>query len=554
MNTTEINGFEIEKFNQYELKVGATSSTCPLCSETRSNGNKKQKCVSLDWDRGIGTCHHCGTVMQLHTFKKRKTDKVYIKPKPHEDFHISERVCSYFHARGISKRTLQAAKVTSSPGWIHFNYYINDELVNIKSRDAKKNFRLVKGAEKVLYNIDSTRGHDYVIITEGEFDTLAAIQSGYSSAVSVPNGAVVGNNNLDYLDNCIDYFEGKSKVILAVDKDEAGQALQKELIRRLGPEICYICEFGGLKDLNEVLIERGVDHVKRCIDGAVPVPLENVKTIHDVEFETIVERGFEKGHTSGMDNIDSIFSILDHQFCVVTGIPSSGKSDFVDAYCMGLNRKYGWKTAYASPENYPIGFHAHKLFRKAFNGQPTKGDIGTDRYSRTKQMLADNFLFIDLPSFDLESVLKKGAELVKRKGIKCLVIDPYNKIKLKSALNDSINEYTNKYLNRVDEFARKHNCFVFLVAHPVKLQKKEDGTYPCPSFYDVKGGGEMYDMSPNGLAVHRDYTAGTTLVKVLKVKFQFQGENQGEAWFTWDKASGNYIPHEIEHSLPWEAE
>ena len=29
----------------------------------------------------------------------------------------------------------------------------------------------------------------------------------------------------------------------------------------------------------------------------------------------------------------------------------------------------------------------------------------------------------------LESVLRKGAELVKRKGIKCLVIDPYNKVR-----------------------------------------------------------------------------------------------------------------------------
>ena len=31
--------------------------------------------------------------------------------------------------------------------------------------------------------------------------------------------------------------------------------------------------------------------------------------------------------------------------------------------------------------------------------------------------------------YTLESVLRKGAELVKRKGIKCLVIDPYNKVR-----------------------------------------------------------------------------------------------------------------------------
>ncbi len=31
--------------------------------------------------------------------------------------------------------------------------------------------------------------------------------------------------------------------------------------------------------------------------------------------------------------------------------------------------------------------------------------------------------------YTLDSVLKKGAELVKRKGIKCLVIDPFNKVR-----------------------------------------------------------------------------------------------------------------------------
>ena len=52
MNTTEINGYEIDQFNQYDLKVGAQVSTCPLCSHDRKK--KKDKCASLDWDSGDG--------------------------------------------------------------------------------------------------------------------------------------------------------------------------------------------------------------------------------------------------------------------------------------------------------------------------------------------------------------------------------------------------------------------------------------------------------------------------------------------------------------------
>jgi hypothetical protein len=35
------------------------------------------------------------------------------------------------------------------------------------------------------------------------------------------NGATLGSNNLEYLDNCIDYFDDKAKIIIAVDSDVA---------------------------------------------------------------------------------------------------------------------------------------------------------------------------------------------------------------------------------------------------------------------------------------------------------------------------------------------
>jgi 5S rRNA maturation endonuclease (ribonuclease M5) len=86
-------------------------------------------------------------------------------------------------------------------------------------------------------------------------DVLALHEAGITNAISVPNGATLNTNNLDYLDSCIDYFEDKEKIILAVDSDEAGQALQAELIRRLGSEVCYITTFEDCKDANEYLLK-----------------------------------------------------------------------------------------------------------------------------------------------------------------------------------------------------------------------------------------------------------------------------------------------------------
>ena len=569
MNTTEINGFQIDKFNQYNLNVGKQEGICPLCSADRKPINQKKKCASYDWERGLGTCHNCHEVFQLHTFKRKgNTNKIYNKPKQIANPLLSDKVIKWFEKRGISNNTLIKMKITEGKEFmpqtgkeentIQFNYFINNELINIKYRDGKKNFKLVKGAEKVFYNIDSTIGHDYVVIVEGEIDALSFIDAGVHSVVSVPNGATVTGTNLDYLDSCIDYFEGKEKIIIAVDKDEAGENLRQELIRRLGAETCYTVDFGDYKDANEFLVANGRNMLSSIINDASPVPIENVLTLRDIddELQEFIHEGFKPGYQIGLDNFDNIFSTYTGQFITVTGVPSSGKSDFVDRMVVGYNLKYGWKTAFASPENKPTFLHAHKLIRKIGNWMPEKTDIGSSKWNEVTEIVNDNFFFIEHERYDLDAVLNKGAQLVKRKGIKCLVIDPYNKIKMDGASNMSIPDATMEYLTRIEAFAKKYDVLVIVVAHPTKMYKKEDGTIDEPNMYNIKGGGEWYDASYHGLLVHRDYNKKTVKVKVLKVKFQNLGENQAEAHFKWDHISGNYVPvfdpsNEI---MPWEVD
>ena len=569
MNTTEINGFEIDSFNQYDLDVGKREGVCPLCSHNRQPKNQKAKCAMYDWDRGLGTCMNCNEVFQLHTFK-RKSDslKEYTKPEWKNKTTLSDNVIKWFESRSISQKTLVKMKITEgvefmpqtgkNENTIQFNYFINNELINIKYRDGRKNFKLVKGAEKVFYNIDRTIGHDYIVIVEGEMDALSFMESGIEPVVSVPNGATINNTNLDYLDSCIDYFESKEKVILAVDADEAGLALKQELIRRLGAERCFTVEFGAYKDANEFLMENGRSELASVIAKAKPVPIENVVTLKDIneELEEFIYEGFKPGYQIGLNNFDSIFSTYTGQFITVTGVPSSGKSDFVDRMVVGYYLKYGWKTAFASPENKPTFLHTHKLIRKIGGWMPNKDDIGTQRWNNVISKVNDNFYFIENERYDLDAVLSKGAELVKRKGIKCLVIDPYNKVKMQGASTMSIPDATMEYLTRVEAFAKKYDVLVIIVAHPTKMYKKEDGTIDEPTMYSIKGGGEWYDASYHGLLVHRNYEQKTVKVKVLKVKFQNLGENQAEAHFKWDHISGDYMPIEQANieAMPWEVD
>ena len=570
MNREEINGFVVDKFNQHGLKEGATQGTCPLCSHTRKPKNQKAQCASYDWERGLGTCHNCNTTFQLHTYQRKgSSERVYIRPETPANFNeVSTNVETWFGTRAISKQTLRDLQVTEGPEFmpqtgkkentIQFNYLMGGQLINVKYRDGRKNFKLYKGAEKVFYNIDSIVGYDTCVIVEGEMDVLALHEAGIPNAISVPNGATLNNNNLDYLDNCIDYFDDKTRIILAVDADEPGQMLQRELVRRLGAEVCYLIDFNGNKDANDFLLEHGADALKNAVHNSRPVPLENVSTLKDIEDELkdFVKNGFKPGFQIGLNNFDKIFSTYTGQFITVTGIPSSGKSDFVDQMVVGYNNLYGWKTAYASPENQPVYLHAHKLMRKTWQDMPSAGDIGGDKWKQVADHVNDNYFFIDMDKYSLESVLRKGAELVKRKGIKCLVIDPFNKIRDTNAASDDVNRYTMDYLAKIESFCKKYDVLTFIVAHPTKMYKGQDGKIEEPTMYNIKGGGEWYDASYHGLLVHRDYDAKTTKVKVLKVKFQNLGENGAESHFTWEPRSGSFVPHESliseNEPMPWE--
>ena len=570
INTQEINGYLIDKFNQYGLEEGKTQGVCPLCSIDRKPLNQKTKCSSYDWERGLGTCHNCNSTFQLHTYERKgSSEKEYIRPTEVNITPVENtRVEDWFKSRGISKKSIQDLKISEGKEWmpqtqqaentIKFNYFMGGQLINIKYRDARKNFKLYKGAEKVFYNINNIVGYDTCIIVEGEMDVLSFHEAGIHNSISVPNGATLNSNNLDYLDNCIDYFDDKQKIILAVDKDEPGQALQQELVRRLGAEVCFLIDFQDCKDANEYLLKYGKEKLHGLVLQAKAVPLENVTTFRDIEGEItdFVKNGFKRGYQVGLSNFDSIFSTYTGQFITVTGIPSSGKSDFVDQMVVGYNQNYDWKTAFASPENAPTYLHAHKIMRKVWQDMPRKDDIGTDKWNAVADHVNDNFFFIDMERYTLDSVLRKGAELVKRKGIKCLVIDPFNKIRDVDSNLEDVNRYTMEYLSKIEIFAKKYDVLVFVVAHPTKMYKDKDGKMEEPTMYNIKGGGEWYDASYHGILIHRDYENKTVKAKVLKVKFQNLGENGAEAHFRWEPKSGCFIPHEpIDMSnepMPWQ--
>jgi twinkle protein len=565
-----LNGFEIDKFNVHGIKEGEKTSICPECSHDRKK--KTEKCMSVFWDTGLGQCNHCGERVQLHTYKKKEGTKTYVKPPVRTNTDtLSEQVIEWFtNDRSIGYEVLKRLKIGNSVKWmpkaqkeipvVEFRYYLFGELVNVKYRGKDKDFQFEKGCELIMYNLDSIIGEDEAIVVEGEPDTLAYAEAEVYNVTSVPNGFTLPKKdgtstlNLSYLDDYYHIFETKKKIYIAVDNDEAGRHGARELIIRFGAEKCWLVDFKDCKDANDYLKKYGKQALKQTIQDATQVPLEYVETMPDFEAEldSFYLNGTPKGYETGIKNLDDNFSIELGQYVVVTGPPQSGKSELVDSMCLGYAIKYGFKSAFASPENKPNYFHADKIMRKIIGYKPaTKEHLRSEGVRVAKDFYKDHFYHVSFnDGFDLHKVLAKFKELVKRKGVKVFVIDPYNKVRLKTKSKDT-NEYTREYLNEIDIFCKENNCIVILVPHPVKMAK-EDGTdtFKIPTAYDIKGGGEFFDMSYHMIALVRDNERGMVKCKTLKVKFQHLGKPDMTFWFGWNNRNGRYVSVDFDHRNP----
>lgn len=543
---------------------GNTKVLCPQCHAQRTD--KRDRSLSVNLSTGQFHCHYCGwkgSVAEKEEWEKgmwfnsnplKKQHKEYRKPTPKPQNAMSEKAQKWFLGRGITSATLTAMKVTEGMEYmpqkqcetntVQFNYYKNGELVNTKYRTGDKHFKLVSGAELLPYNIDAIKNESTCIITEGEMDALSYVEAGYTSVVSVPNGA---NANLEYLDDYIeDYFDNKETIYIASDCDTKGVMLREELIRRFGIERCRVVEYGeGCKDANEHLIKYGIESLRETIDNSKEIKLEGVFTISDFEesLDVIYQYGLQKGVTIGHANFDDLCSFETKRLMIVTGVPGSGKSEFLDEIAERLNIRYGWKWAFFSPENAPLAYHASKLIEKFVGKQFSSSTMSYQEYEMAKKHLEKDFFFISpTDNFKLDNILDKARSLVRRKGIKAVVIDPYNRLESEMG-NKSETHYVSEVLDKLTSFAQLNDVLAILMAHPVKMQRdKTTGQMLIPTLYDISGSANFYNKADFGLVIHRDRVENTVQVVVAKVKFRHLG-TPGTVHFKYNLNNGRYVPY-----------
>jgi len=543
-----------ETFEQHGINIpygraGELDVPCPECGPTRKK--KKDPCLSVNVDEGTWFCHHCGWAGGLKRNDHGRIapkPKTYTKPAPLKATELSDKAIRFLRDRGITQAVAQRNRLSSQTVFmpqagekvsaICFPYYRGGELVNAKYRDGKKRFRMEKGAERVLFGLDDIDPACTVIV-EGEFDKLACEVAGWPNVVSVPDGAPTPEtknyaSKFEFLND--ERVESVERWIIAVDCDEPGERLSEELCRRFGKNRCLIVEWPeGQKDANDVLKKMGADALNEALSNAKPIPMEGVFTADDLrdDIDSLYDNGLDKGVSTGWPCLDQIYTVRPGEFTVVTGIPNSGKSNWLDALTVNLAREQGWNFAMFSPENQPLSDHMARIIEKyvgrPFHDGPTQR-MDRDTMDIARSWVSEHFRWI-LPADDadwtIDAVLERAAQMVYQYGIRGLVIDPWNEMEHLCPSDQTETQYISQSLKRIRQFGRRYGVHVWIVVHPTKLRKNERGEYPVPTLYDCGGSAHWRNKADNGICVWRDLgpdASPEVEIHVQKIRFRQIGQ------------------------------
>lgn len=551
---------------------GKVKVVCPKCLLRKPTTRDKD--LYVVYDTGVYKCYSskCGWSGSVANLKKE-----YDRPNWKNNTDLPRGVTSFFYKRGILQDTLIKSKIsTDERGNIQFNYFRNDELINVKTRyeiNGKKAFAQHVGAEKILFNLDSLKGKKKCIFNEGEIDVLSWIEAGVTDdfgVVSVDQGAGLPNSKMDgkleCIKNCAFELDEVEEFYICTDKDAAGVYLQEELIRRLGAHRCYIVELPkGKKDANELLDDSNpTSHdankqaLRECLKKAKPVPMDGIHTLDDemwAKMEDQYQNGRESAKTTHYPELDNIFKYLRGDMTLVTGIPNHGKSQFLRQLMVIKSYFDGWKWGCYVPEDFPIDYFYEDLVH-IYLGITTDLNF---KERATPEQFAEGLLFvkeyficvyperdkktgiIPLPSNDW--INERFAFLKLKYGINAIVKDPWNKIihDIKGSREDL---YLAKELSKEKFFAANFDAY-FIVAHPSKMQKNSAQEYSVPDAYDLAGGAMWNNMMDNIMVVHRQNaqknpTDKMVIIKTVKIKKKKLVGNTGEVDMSFEFKKGRY--------------
>lgn len=507
-----------------------------------------------------------------------KTKREYRYPKP-EPLNDKTHVYAYLAQRGISKATVDKTDVREDrQGNIVFNYYdTNDVLTLVKYRPSRK-IDKTKGEDKnwcqhgadtapLLFHMNRVNTSQPLLLTEGEIDSLAAIESGYPNTVSVPFGA----NNYSWIEENFDWLEQFDNIIICSDNDEAGLKMRKECMYRLGswrtkyieiPETYVDPKTGKchrMKDLNEVLYYAGKQAVLDLIANAKDTNVPSVIDLSDVKDLDLDDMD---GIQIGIDELDrELMKLFYGTLTLLSGQPGSGKTSFISQLiCQSLEQeKNVWMFSKEMPAEMTRSWMNY-ILAGCFNIREYKNNKG-GAYYKVPPEVKDKiskfyqkkwFVYRDDWSNKLDDLLLSMSDCVRKYGTKLLILDNLMMIDLDSNDHNELQKQTDAILKLI-KFAMRYSVAVVLVAHPRKMPKDTE-----VGLYDISGSSNIINLAHRTIGLKKSNRAGEPSaydVFATIIKDRMRGRSDKKIGLYYDVASRRFYTNEKEYyySYQWDA-
>lgn len=497
---------------------------CPYCN----GSGKDTETFSINLDTGMYKCFRATCGRQGH-FVQLARDFGYpldfgnpIKPikkrfrkLPQQMITTRDKAIEYLQSRGIGGEITERYSITTrkdNDNILVFPFYdenhqlqfIKYRKINFdKARDKNKEW-CEAGTKPILFGMDQCVDREYLVITEGQIDSLTLAQCGVKNAVSVPTGAM----GFTWLEWCWDWVNSFGYVCVFGDYEYGEITLSETLTKRLmvpvrvvQPEMYY-----GEKDANAIFCKYGKQAILDAVSGAKELPVNRVKPLADVQAVDIYKLDKIKTNINEIDRL--IGGFFFGQVVLLTGKRGEGKSTFM-SQLMAEALDQGYKTLAYSGELPDYHFKAWLDMQLAGpkNVQSYKNEFGDDVYyitNETSKRIADwyrsNAYIYDNNAVgdedEYDGLLTTVEQAVRRYGIKLVCIDNLMTA-LEVELKDDLYRAQSKFVKRLKEIAVKYDIVVLLVAHPKKTQNRIEND-------DVLGSSDITNRVDVVLSYSRD--------------------------------------------------
>ena len=551
------------------LTAGQYKKHCPMCQGSRTK-HKHDRSLSLKIDnKGVQyQCHHCDISGGWVNDREWSLETVPVVREPITNLTETdnEAAIKYLQDRHIADSVIQSHAITGTRRFngktvpaVGFPYRDGDSINAIKwrSADTDKRFSQENVCED-FFNIDRYVDGNDLLICEGEIDALAWMTSDLPdnvSVVSIPNGAPAkvrdgkitpeDDKKFAYIWRAKRELESASRIILNTDNDGPGNALKEEIIRRIGSSKVWIIDLEDYKDASAALETEGKDYLAGQLEDCQPVPmigLHGAEVFSDAVLD-LYENGQLRGARTGLSSLDEFIQIAPGMVTVVTGFPSSGKSDFIDQLCLNLAQSMKYKTVFCSFEK-PPELHLMQLAQKLtkrpfFEGGEQR--MTPEERDHAQAWLKEHFLFMDYrrdgPT-TIEGILDIASTAVMRMGCRILVIDPYNYITLSNNAKET--DEISSLLTQVQQWAKSHDAHVFFIAHPTKISPDRRGSKVVVSGHDIAGSAAWFAKADIGITLWRDpHDIDPPEAHVWKVRWSWVGRH-GVCPLKFDRSIGHW--------------